>query len=130
MQPVPRHNPHIQPYCRARKYLRSDAQWINVPCEVATDLVKESRAAVIDDLDLYRPTSQWVLCSSKDASAGNVVCGISAPKSTRTMDRCMAKKESSVLLHLISMKLCFLLIITTAGLLSLRFMKNNPLGPF
>ena len=54
MQPVPRHNPHIKPYCRARKYLRSDAQWINVPSEVAIDLVKESRAAVIDDLDLYQ----------------------------------------------------------------------------
>ena len=26
MQPVPRCNPHIKPYCRARKYLRSDAQ--------------------------------------------------------------------------------------------------------
>ena len=37
------------------------AQWINVPSAVATDLVKESRSAVIDDL----PTSQWVLCSSR-----------------------------------------------------------------
>ena len=54
MQPVPRHNPHIKAYCRARKYLRSDAQWINVPSEVATDLVKESRSAVIDNLDLYQ----------------------------------------------------------------------------
>ena len=54
MQPVPRCNPHIKPYCRARKYLRSDAQWINVPNEVATDLVKESRAAVIANLDLYQ----------------------------------------------------------------------------
>ena len=47
MQPVPRQNPHIKPYCRARKYLRSDAQWINVPNEVASDLVRESRSAVI-----------------------------------------------------------------------------------
>jgi len=54
MQPVPRCNPHIKPYCRARKYLRSDAQWINVPNEVATDLVRESRAAVIANLDLYQ----------------------------------------------------------------------------
>eukprot|EP00434_Breviolum_minutum_P037644 symbB.v1.2.033388.t1/scaffold4123.1/size58836/8 len=54
MQPVPRQNPHIKPYCRARKYLRSDAQWINVPTEVATDLVKQSRSAVIADLDLYQ----------------------------------------------------------------------------
>ena len=37
MQPVPRLNPHIKPYCRARKYLRSDAQWINFPNEVATE---------------------------------------------------------------------------------------------
>ena len=54
MQPVPRLNPHIKPYCRARKYLRSDAQWINVPNEVATDLVRESRSAVIANLDLYQ----------------------------------------------------------------------------
>ena len=54
MQPVPRHNQYIKPYCRARKYLRSDAQWINVPSEVAIDLVKESRVAVIDDLDSYQ----------------------------------------------------------------------------
>ena len=54
MQPVPRLNPHIKPYCRARKYLRSDAQWINVPSEVATDLVRESRSAVIANLDLYQ----------------------------------------------------------------------------
>ena len=54
MQPAPRLNPHIKPYCRARKYLRSDAQWINVPNEVATDLVRESRSAVIADLDLYQ----------------------------------------------------------------------------
>ena len=54
MQPVPRQNPHIKPYCRARKYLRSDAQWINVPNEVATDLVKESRSAVIAKLDVYQ----------------------------------------------------------------------------
>ena len=54
MQPVPRCNPHIKPYCRARKYLRSDAQWINVPAEVATDLVRESRAAVIANLDVYQ----------------------------------------------------------------------------
>ena len=52
--PVPRHNPHIKPYCRARKYLRSDAQWINVPNEVATDLVRKSRSAVIANLDLYQ----------------------------------------------------------------------------
>ena len=39
-QPVLRQNPHIKPYCRARKYLRSDAQWVNVPNEVATDLVR------------------------------------------------------------------------------------------
>ena len=54
MQPVPRCNPHIKPYCRARKYLRSDAQWINVPTEVATDLVRESRAAVIANLEVYQ----------------------------------------------------------------------------
>ena len=54
MQPVPRCNPHIKPYCRARKYLRSDAQWINVPCDVAVDLVKESKATVIADLEVYQ----------------------------------------------------------------------------
>ena len=59
MQPVPRQNPHIKPYCRARKYLRSDAQWINVPNEVAADLVKESRSAVIADLDLYQQVNEY-----------------------------------------------------------------------
>ena len=54
MQPVPRCNPHIKPYCRARKYLRSDAQWINVPAEVAADLVRESKAAVIANLEIYQ----------------------------------------------------------------------------
>ena len=58
MQPVPRQNPHIKPYCRARKYLRSDAQWINVPNEVATDLVRESRSAVIANLDLYQQVNE------------------------------------------------------------------------
>ena len=53
-QPVPRQNPHIKPYCRARKYLRSDAQWVNVPNEVATDLVRESRSSVIVDLESYQ----------------------------------------------------------------------------
>ena len=34
--------------------MRLDAQWINVPNEVATDLVREFRAAVIANLDLYQ----------------------------------------------------------------------------
>ena len=53
-QPVPKCNPYIKPYCRARKYLRSDAQWLNVPVEVAKDLVSESKAAVIANLEDYQ----------------------------------------------------------------------------
>ncbi len=29
----PQHHPNIRPYCRARKYLGSAAQWVNVPEE-------------------------------------------------------------------------------------------------
>ena len=59
MQPVPRCNPHIKPYCRARKYLRSDAQWINVPCDVAVDLVKESQSKL--SLLILRYTSRLMV---------------------------------------------------------------------
>ena len=52
-QPAPRQNPHIRPYCRARKYIKSNAQWINVPIDVATDLVSASKEAVVSNLNLY-----------------------------------------------------------------------------
>ena len=42
---------NIRPYCRARKYLSSGAQWVNVPKEVVEDLIVASRSAVISSTD-------------------------------------------------------------------------------
>ena len=46
-QPLPKLHPNIRPYCRARKYLRSAAQWVNVPKDVLEDLIVASRAAIV-----------------------------------------------------------------------------------
>ena len=43
----PQLHPHIRPYCRARKYLSSGAQWVNVPKEVVEDLITASRSAIL-----------------------------------------------------------------------------------
>ena len=42
-QPPPQLHPNIRPYCRARKYLSSGAQWVNVPKDVVEDLVVASK---------------------------------------------------------------------------------------
>ena len=90
MQPVPRHNSHIKPYCRAKKYLRSDTQWNTVSSEVAIDLVKKSRAAVIDDLDLYQQVNGcYALPKMRVQEMLEVIdrCIEGIP----SLDRCMAK---------------------------------------
>ena len=43
----PQLHPNIRPYCRARKYLSSDAQWVNVPKDVVEDLISASRSAIL-----------------------------------------------------------------------------------
>ena len=43
--------PNIRPYCRARKYLHSDAQWVNVPKDVVEDLITASRSAILTSTD-------------------------------------------------------------------------------
>ena len=43
----PQLHPNIRPYCRARKYLSSDAQWVNVPKDVVEDLILASRSAIL-----------------------------------------------------------------------------------
>ena len=47
----PQLHPNIRPYCRARKYLSSGAQWVNVPKDVVEDLIVASRSAVISSTD-------------------------------------------------------------------------------
>ncbi len=50
-QPPPQLHPNIRPYCRARKFLSSGAQWVNVPKDVVEDLVVASRFAVLTPTD-------------------------------------------------------------------------------
>ena len=47
----PQLHPNIRPYCRARKYLSSGAQWVNVPKDVVEDLIMASRSAVLCSTD-------------------------------------------------------------------------------
>ena len=48
-QPIPKWHPDIRPYVRARKYLRANAQSVNVPMAIIDDLILASRKAVIQD---------------------------------------------------------------------------------
>ena len=48
-QPAPKVHPDIRPYVRARKYLRINAQSVNVPKAVVEDLILASRKAIIQD---------------------------------------------------------------------------------
>ena len=50
-QPPPHLHPNIRPYCRARKYLSSGAQWINVPKDVVEDLVVASKHSVLSSTE-------------------------------------------------------------------------------
>ena len=47
----PQLHPNIRPYCRARKYLSSGAQWVNVPKDVVEDLITASRSAILSSTD-------------------------------------------------------------------------------
>ena len=47
----PQLHPNIRPYCRARKYLSSGAQWVNVPKDVVEDLITPSRSAILSSTD-------------------------------------------------------------------------------
>ena len=42
-------HPDIRPYVRARKYLRTNAQCVNVPKDIVEDLILASRKAIIQD---------------------------------------------------------------------------------
>ena len=42
IQLPPQLHPNIRPYCRARKYLSSGAQWVNVAKDVVEDLIVAS----------------------------------------------------------------------------------------
>ena len=48
-QPAPKVHPDIRPYVRARKYLRVNAQSVNVPKAIVEDLILASRKAIIQD---------------------------------------------------------------------------------
>ena len=48
-QPAPKVHPDIRPYVRARKYLRTNAQSVNVPKDIVEDLILASRKAIIQD---------------------------------------------------------------------------------
>ena len=50
-QPPPQLHPNIRPYCRARKYLSSGAQWVNVPKDVVEDLVVASKHSVLSSTE-------------------------------------------------------------------------------
>ena len=50
-QPPPHLHPNIRPYCRARKYLSSGAQWVNVPKDVVEDLVVASKHSVLSSTE-------------------------------------------------------------------------------
>ena len=43
-------NPTSKPYLKARKFLHSTAQWVNVPRNVVVDLIKRSQGAVLANL--------------------------------------------------------------------------------
>ena len=60
-QPPPHLHPNIRPYCRARKYLSSGAQWINVPKEVVEDLVVASKHSVLSSTETHEHlSSPWL----------------------------------------------------------------------
>ena len=48
-QPMPKLHPDIRPYVRARKYVRGNAQWVNVPIIIIEDLILASRKAILQD---------------------------------------------------------------------------------
>ena len=48
-QPAPNVHPDIRPYVRARKYLRVNAQSVNVPKAIVEDPILASRKAIIQD---------------------------------------------------------------------------------
>ena len=50
-QPPLHLHPNIRPYCRARKYLSSGAQWVNVPKDVVEDLVVASKHSVLSSTE-------------------------------------------------------------------------------
>ena len=49
--PPPHLHPNIRLYCRARKYLSSRAQWVNVPKNVVEDLVVASKHSVLSSTE-------------------------------------------------------------------------------
>ena len=151
--------------------MRPDAQWINVPSEVATDLVRESRSAVIDNLDLHKEVNgcyafprmrvqdmlevidgciegiPYVPVDYADAQArglGNMVAfwermrnicpkvnSYYGPVFGRDGKQCVTSLDFDEAM-LARRDFWFLawLTMTTVGLLSLRCINNNPLGPF
>ena len=48
-QPIPKLHPDIRPYVRARKYVRDNAQCVNVPMAIIEDLILASRKAILPD---------------------------------------------------------------------------------
>ena len=48
-QPIPKLHPDIRPYVRARKYVRDNAQSVNVPIAIIDDLLLASRKTIIQD---------------------------------------------------------------------------------
>ena len=50
-QPPPQLHPNIRPYCRARKFLSSGAQWVNVPKDVVEDIIVASKHSVLSSTD-------------------------------------------------------------------------------
>ena len=48
MEANPAHN---KPYLKARKFIHSPAQWVNVPRYVIEDLIRQSQGAVLSNLD-------------------------------------------------------------------------------
>ena len=48
-QPIPKLHPDIRPYVRARKYVRDNAQCVNVPIAIIDDLILASRKAILQD---------------------------------------------------------------------------------
>ena len=63
-QPPPKYHNDIRPYCRARKYLQSQAQWVNVPIEIVEDLILASKGAVISDTSSLTLTGGSVAISA------------------------------------------------------------------
>lgn len=62
-QPPPKHHSDLRPYCRARKYLGAQSQWVNVPTEVVEDLIAASRNAIISDINSLVMTNGSVAVS-------------------------------------------------------------------